>query len=160
MEVIRSHPRPARLPLVLLIVGLLLAAGSRGSEPAVDLQQYRGKVVLLDFWASWCVPCRHSFPWMNRMQETYSADGLVIVGVNMDAAAEDADTFLRETPAGFRIVYDPDGDLARRFDVEAMPSSYVIDRNGQVVAQHLGFREKMKDEYEARIREVLHLPEE
>jgi len=152
-----------RVPVlaVSLLVATFLASGiCLGGESSLDLQEYRGKVVLVDFWASWCVPCRRSFPWMNRMQQKYAGDGLVIVGVNMDAASADADSFLRDTPAEFRIVFDPDGELARSFEVEAMPSSYVIDRDGNVAARHLGFREKMMDEYEARIRDALSLQED
>jgi peroxiredoxin len=92
---------------------------------------------------------------MNRMQEKYSAQGLVIIGVNMDANPGDAEAFLREYPAQFTIVADPGGDLARHFDVEAMPSSYIIGRDGAVVATHMGFQVKKSDEYEEKIRQVL-----
>jgi peroxiredoxin len=92
---------------------------------------------------------------MNRMQRKYADDGLVVIGVNMDAVAEDADTFLRDIPADFRIVFDPDGILATQFRVEAMPSSFVIDRNGNVAARHLGFRVKQEQEYEDNVRKIL-----
>jgi cytochrome c biogenesis protein CcmG/thiol:disulfide interchange protein DsbE len=154
-----SSARRATALSVLLFTAFFSAAASESAIPALGLEQYRGQVVLVDFWASWCVPCRRSFPWMNEMQRKYADDGLVIVGINMDAASEDANTFLRDTPAEFRIVYDPDGELARQFEVEAMPSSYVIDRNGNVAAKHLGFRDKMTDDYETKIREVLNVEE-
>lgn len=92
---------------------------------------------------------------MNEMQEKYEGQGLVIVGVNMDAEAADAEKFLHEFPAKFQIIEDPDGDLAKKFDVIAMPSSYVIDRNGDVVKRHLGFKVKRQDEYESLIQSVL-----
>ena len=136
--------------LALILLGVPLAAAP--AEP-FDLASYRGNVVVLDFWASWCVPCRRSFPWMNAMQEKYRDRGLVIVGVNLDA--DDAARFLERYPAQFEITYDPDGDLARQFDVIAMPSSYVIGRNGQRIATHLGFKVRQQDEYEALLVEAL-----
>lgn len=150
-----------RRPGLPLFLGLLLLAGlaaigsSRAADSALNLNDYHGQVVLLDFWASWCVPCRRSFPWMNQMQQKYGGQGLVIIGVNMDANAEDAAAFLQEYPAQFTIISDPDGELARRFEVEAMPSSYVIGRDGVVVATHMGFQVKKSDEYEEQIRQVL-----
>ena len=119
------------------------------------LADHRGKVVLLDFWASWCAPCRRSFPWMAEMHDKYGKDGLVIVAVNMDAKAEDAGAFLKEFSPPFEIAYDPDGTLARNFDVTAMPSSYLFDRDGNLVVRHLGFKVKKQPEYESHLKEVL-----
>ena len=125
------------------------------ADDALDLDAYAGKVVLVDFWASWCVPCRRSFPWMNRMQARYGEDGLVIIGVNLDEDREAAVEFLKEVPASFRIYYDNDAALAREFGVEAMPSSFVIGRDGEIVARHLGFKVNRQDEYEAELRDAL-----
>lgn len=139
----------------LSIVALSSMSGDARAETALDLSEYDGRVVVLDFWASWCVPCRRSFPWMNEMQKKYGDDGLVIIGVNMDADASEASVFLSDYPADFRIVYDPDGDLAREYDVIAMPSSYIIGRDGKQVTRHLGFKVKRQDEYEALLVETL-----
>ncbi|MFT5501938.1 MAG: cytochrome c biogenesis protein CcmG/thiol:disulfide interchange protein DsbE [Woeseiaceae bacterium] len=138
-----------------LLVFILAVSTNTTANPDFDLAQYRGKVVVVDFWASWCVPCRRSFPWLNEMHEKYADDGLVIVGVNMDASDTDAQTFLAEFPALFQIINDPDGDLAREYDVIAMPSSYVIGRDGTQVARHLGFKVKRQEEYEALLLETL-----
>ena len=92
---------------------------------------------------------------MNEMHKKYEGQGLVIVGVNMDAEAADAEKFLREFPAEFQIIEDSNGELAKKFDVIAMPSSYVIDRNGDVVERHLGFKVKRQGEYESLIQSVL-----
>ena len=156
MDMTRQR-RPGRslFVVVTLIAGILALGSSRAADSTLNLEDYRGQVVLLDFWASWCVPCRRSFPWMNQMRQKYGAQGLVIIGVNMDAGAADADAFLREYPAQFAIVSDPDGNLARQFEVEAMPSSYVIGRDGAVVATHMGFQVKKSGEYEEQIRQVL-----
>jgi thiol-disulfide isomerase/thioredoxin len=127
---------------------ILLCSPITQADDSLDLSEYHGKVVLLDFWASWCVPCRRSFPWMNEMQEKYGESGLVIIGVNMDAEPDAAQAFLDTYPAEFKIVYAPDGVMAREFGVRAMPSSFVIGRDGEVVTRHLGFKVKKQNEYE------------
>jgi cytochrome c biogenesis protein CcmG/thiol:disulfide interchange protein DsbE len=145
-----------RMKGFLLALGLVLLCGtSVQAEDSLDLSEYRGKVVLLDFWASWCVPCRRSFPWMNEMQQKYGDSGLVIIGVNMDAEPEAAQGFLDDYPAKFRIISAPDGVLAKEYGVIAMPSSFVIGRAGEVVIKHLGFKVKKQDEYEADLVNVL-----
>jgi len=132
-----------------------MVSNSTNAATDFDLLEFRGKVVVLDFWASWCVPCRRSFPWMNSMQEKYADDGLVIIGVNLDAVDADAQAFLRESPADFQIINDPEGALALEHDVVAMPTSYIFDRDGRLVTRHLGFKVKRQDEYEALLVETL-----
>ena len=134
---------------------LLIVSSNTTADSTFDLTDYKGKVVLLDFWASWCVPCRRSFPWMNGMQEKYGDDGLVIIGVNMDSDPADRNEFLQEYPAQFTIINDPDGELARAHDVIAMPSSYIFDRDGVLVTRHMGFKVKRQDEYEDILVESL-----
>ncbi len=141
--------------LILLAVSVVPIANMAIAADSLDLSKHRGKVVVVDFWASWCVPCRRSFPWMNEMQAKYGDDGLVIIGVNMDAEASEAEAFLRNYPADFTVIYDASGDLARRYDVIAMPSSYIFDQNGEQVARHLGFKVKKQTEYEALLVETL-----
>lgn len=140
---------------LLLVASLPLWA--HASEPTLDLSPYRGKVVYLDFWASWCKPCRHSFPWMNSMQQKYSIAGLVIIGVNLDEQRTDAARFLKDTPADFTIVYDPEGKLAEQYAIMGMPTSFIIGRDGQVAKKHTGFYDKSPVEYESEIRELLGL---
>lgn len=127
------------------------AAVEPNSDVSLNLDVYRGNVVVIDFWASWCVPCRRSFPWLNSMHDKYGTEGLVIIGVNVDKERAEAMEFLREYPANFRIHYDPEGALARDYDVQGMPSSFVIGRNGRVTIRHLGFKVKKQQEYEAAI---------
>ena len=140
-----------------LVVILMLTAGAAAAYAgnSLNLEAHAGKVVLVDFWASWCVPCRRSFPWMNEMQAKYAGDGLVIIAVNLDRDREEADAFLREYPADFDILYDPEAVLAREYGVEAMPSSIVFDRDGRIAASHRGFKVRLAGEYEALIREQL-----
>ena len=126
-----------------------------GLRSPVSLNAYRGRVVYLDFWASWCAPCRKSFPWMNAMQQQYGAHGLSVVAVNLDQDRALADRFLEEMPAEFTVAFDPTGSTAERFDVRVMPSSYLIDRRGEVVAVHRGFRRGDTATLEREIRELL-----
>jgi thiol-disulfide isomerase/thioredoxin len=144
----------------LLLAALLVWAPLTTADNGLNLSNYDGKVVIVDFWASWCVPCRRSFPWMNAMQNKYRGDGLVIIAVNLDRNAEDAARFLAKYPAKFEIVYDPEGALAKKYGVEVMPSSIIIGRNGESIERHAGFKVKRQDEYEATIRAALGLENE
>ncbi|MBT8065965.1 MAG: TlpA family protein disulfide reductase [Gammaproteobacteria bacterium] len=141
--------------LVLLLIWLSTLSTAAHSAESLDLAKYRGSVVVLDFWASWCVPCKRSFPWLNEMHARYADEGLVIIGVNVDKDADEARAFLEKYPAQFRIHYDPDGELAEEFGVRGMPSSFVIGRDGQLAAQHLGFKVKKQAEYEATLATTL-----
>ena len=151
--------RPASGLLLFVVVSIvaLIPRSAASDEPAqlLDLGAHRGKVVVVDFWASWCVPCRRSFPWLDAMQRKYGEDGLVVIGVNEDSAAEEAAAFLKDVPVSFLIVRDTDGALAREFDLTAMPSSYVIGRDGELAARHLGFKSAKQGEYEETLRRLL-----
>lgn len=142
------------LSLGMMIVVFALPQAARTAEPMLDLAQYRGKVVVVDFWASWCVPCRRSFPWLNEMHGKYGQD-LVIVGVNVDAERKAADRFLTEFPARFQIVYDAAGALPTQYQVNAMPTSIIYDRAGREITRHLGFQNAKRDEYETVLRTAL-----
>lgn len=147
---------PARTRVLMLIAAMLLAPLSHAAAPAAfDLQRYHGKVVVVDFWASWCKPCRQSIPWLNEMQSRYAAQGLVVVGINVDAVRADADKFMRDTPIRFDIFYDSQGELARRYALQGMPSTLVFGRDGQLVATHIGFQQAKQDAREADLRTLL-----
>jgi len=156
-----SAPLPRkdlRSRLVVAVAALLVSAVAAAADPAtstLDLARYRGKVVVVDFWASWCKPCRQSIPWLNGLRSRYGAQGLVIVGVNVDAERGDADRFRREVPIEFEVLYDPQGTLARQFDLQGMPSTLVFDRDGKLVHTLLGFREARREEHEIEIRNLL-----
>ena len=119
------------------------------------LDGLKGKVVLLDFWASWCDPCRRSFPWMNEMQRRYAGSDLLVVAVNLDQDRKLAEKFLAAVPAGFRVEFDPGGALATQFGVTAMPMSFLLDRKGMVRERHSGFREAVKAQREQSILKLL-----
>jgi thiol-disulfide isomerase/thioredoxin len=141
--------------VTLALAAIVFASGSASPAPPPELGELKGKVVWVDFWASWCVPCRHSFPWMNKMQQKYGGQGLQIIGVNLDSDKKAADAFLRETPATFTLKFDPAGTLARKYDVQAMPSSFLLDASGNVIGKHFGFKLGEVDQYEAQIRAAL-----
>lgn len=147
------------LKCVLLLATVAINyPGFAKADVDLDLNSYRGKVVYLDFWASWCVPCRKSFPWMNELQQKYK-DDLVVIGVNLDQEKELADAFIQETSPEFKIVYDPKGKLATEFQVAAMPSAFILDRDGKVVIKHLGFHTKKIPIYEQEIQQLIHHPQ-
>ena len=149
-----------RRRLTWLLLALIAVGGApiRAADvvtPSLDLSAYRGRVVVVDFWASWCTPCRRSIPWLNQMRARYADHGLVVIGVNVDKDREDAARFLREVPIDFDVVYDPAGALAARYGVEGMPSTYVYSRDGDLVARHLGFQNAKRPEYEALLGKLL-----
>ena len=117
----------------------------------VALEKLRGKIVYVDFWASWCGPCRRSFPWMNEMQGKYGPLGFVVVAINVDKKRSDAERFLVQNPAEFTVVYDEAGNTPAAYGVKGMPSSYLIDARGNVSLVERGFLDENKAGLESRI---------
>jgi len=164
--------RHRMLPSSLLFLFLALPAFARpvpppgaggGSAPAfslpgrtgtVSLDSLRGRVVYVDFWASWCDPCRRSFPWLNTLRERYAGRGLTIVAINLDKDRRAADAFLEKFPASFLVAYDPAGKTAEAYRVSAMPSSFLIGPTGTLLASHAGFDPRKTGEIEALIQEA------
>ncbi len=126
-----------------------------GIKENIKLSDYKGQVVYVDFWASWCKPCRDSFPWMNNMQSKYQDQGLSVVAVNLDREKSEAMGFLALNPANFTIAFDSSGKTPRQYKVVGMPSSFVINREGHIVYSQTGFNEIDVKEYEAHIRAAL-----
>ena len=150
--------QPRRVPsarLAFLLVAALLGAHSARAAPPLDLDQYHGKVVVLDFWASWCKPCRQSIPWLNEMKSRYARDGLVVIGINVDAEHADAERFMRAVPIDFDVVFDPAGEIAQRYKLQGMPTSFVFDRQGKLVRSRIGFRESQKADHESELKSLL-----
>ncbi|HZZ91111.1 MAG TPA: TlpA disulfide reductase family protein [Usitatibacter sp.] len=117
----------------------------------------KGSVVYVDFWASWCAPCRQSMPLLQSLQQRYGARGLRVIGVNKDVSVADAHRFLRTVPVDFTLVQDAGDALAHAFDVKAMPSGYLADRHGVVRFVHRGFTAESGAALE---REILSLLDE
>lgn len=145
-----GHARPSAPPAAARSVSFRLP--TRDGWVASD--SLRGKVVLVDFWASWCTPCRQSFPWLASMQERYGPSGFVVVAINLDKERAAAERFLERVPAPFTVAFDPTGQVAESLHVSAMPSSFVIGRSGGILLSHAGFDPAKTAEVEARIAEA------
>jgi cytochrome c biogenesis protein CcmG, thiol:disulfide interchange protein DsbE len=143
-----------RQALLLLLAHACLAGTLCSASTPLDLNGLRGRVVYLDFWASWCAPCRETFPWMRAMQSAYGRQGLAVTAVNLDHDRADAERFLKTFPPNFDVQFDPQGVLAEQFNVAGMPTSVLIDRHGVLRYTHIGFRAVDR---EARTKEIQQL---
>lgn len=161
-----------RLGLWMVLVGVLVATGVaepktlKEGDPFPDLSGFglegalptelKGKVILLDFWASWCGPCKESFPVLEELHKKYAASGLVVLGVNVDDKAKAVEDFLKRRPVSFPIVRDASKRLVSAVDIETMPTSFLIDKQGKIKGVHRGFRgAETKRAYVKEIEELL-----
>jgi cytochrome c biogenesis protein CcmG, thiol:disulfide interchange protein DsbE len=124
----------------------------------VSLEDLRGKVVIVDFWASWCGPCRQAFPALNALFEDYRARGFEVLAVNLDEKRKDADAFLADRPRSMTVLFDPAGKSAKAFGLQGMPSSFLIGRDGKVRQAHSGFNQQILDEYRDKVQQLLREP--
>ncbi len=162
-----AHLMKGILHITLISITL---ASALGSEPKVgnalpdlasllpgqSLPTYRGKVVLVDFWASWCAPCKASFPALSKLHQTYAKQGLVIIGIGVDDEASAYRTFTARNKVSFSLVHDAQHRAAEYFNPPTMPTSYLIDRNGVIRYLHQGFKlGKTDDEYAGEIAKLL-----
>ncbi|MGH7681854.1 MAG: TlpA family protein disulfide reductase [Candidatus Eiseniibacteriota bacterium] len=173
----RRHLNPAKLGILfalsLLLPALPGSAKDKSGTPAnssqapsftlptrdgtVCLDSLRGHVVYVDFWASWCGPCKQSFPWMKAVHDRFAPKGLVIVAINLDKDRSSAETFLEQYAPPFRIAFDPSGKIAKEYKVWGMPTSYVVSRTGAVLSTHPGFDPKRTATIESQIEAALAL---
>jgi thiol-disulfide isomerase/thioredoxin len=149
-----------------LLPSTATAAGVKTGDPFPDLASFqlegklpeplKDKVVMIDFWASWCEPCKASFPAMEALQKKYGPQGLVVIAVNVDEKKSDMEDFLKKNPASFAVVRDAKQKLVEKASIATMPSSFLIDRAGKVRFIHTGFRgEETKKKYEQEIETLL-----
>jgi len=140
----------------LLTAAIFLTPLSVTAAPPLDLSAYKGKVVYLDFWASWCQPCKASFPYMEKLKHMYGDKGFVVIAVNVDHAQPRAQAFLQAMNSDLDVVYDPKGELPAKYAVKDMPTSFLIDRTGQIRYTHNGFYPEQTPQYDAQVSELLH----
>jgi thiol-disulfide isomerase/thioredoxin len=129
-----------------------------GAGQTVRLADLKGRVVLVDFWASWCVPCRASFPALDALQRDFADRGLVVLAVNVDEDRRNADGFLAARPHTMRVIFDAKGRAAEAFELKGMPSSFLIDRTGRVRFTHMGYTEKTIAQYRGEVLQLLGEP--
>jgi peroxiredoxin len=158
---------------LLLAFGALAAAGSAASAaitpsagapdftlpsvsgPNLRLQEQRGRVVMVNFWATWCGPCRVEMPHLSRLYDKYRGSGFVVLGVNIDEDPRKAASLASQLGMSFPVLLDTDKKVSRLYDLSTMPSTILIDRDGRVRYVHRGYRDGYEDTYEKQIRELL-----
>lgn len=165
-----QHDRVQRLTRRTLLCGLvlgsaLLTGASDGQAPTfslparsggnVALSDLKGQVVMLNFWASWCGPCRQEMPLLDEMHKKYESLGFKLLGVNVESETKDAERFLAQTPVSFPILYDRENKVTTAYAVNAMPSTVFIDREGKVRYVHRGYKAGDEAEYLNQIRALL-----
>ena len=155
---------------VFTLIGLLLLsqlAFAADSTPAPDftlkstggnnlrLSEMRGQVVLVNFWASWCGPCRQEMPLLDELQSKYSKLGFTVLGVNVDKDPAKADKILKDIPVTFPVLYDSEGTVSKQYNVSAMPTTIIIDRDGNMRYSHKGFKPGYEEKYAANIKALI-----
>lgn len=160
---LNSWMRGVALAGALAMTSMVGASASRAptfalpsrSGDTVSLDQLKGKVVMLNFWASWCGPCRQEMPLLDQMHKRYSALGFTMVGVNVDTNSKDAEDWLSKTPVSFPVLFDRESKVSKMYEVSAMPSTVFIDRHGNVRSLHRGYKAGDEGEYLNQIRALL-----
>ncbi len=167
-------PGTGKFHVAMLLSGLLAlswpALANDGAPPApefklasraggeLSLSGLRGQVVMINFWASWCGPCRQEFPALDEMYRKYKPMGFEMVGINVESEKADAERFLGARPVSFPILFDPDNHVSGSYGVNAMPTTVLVDRQGHLRWQHRAYKPGDEAEYIAQIRAMLREP--
>jgi thiol-disulfide isomerase/thioredoxin len=163
--------RIRRLPFVTLLAAFVAfawpAAATDGSPPApefrlenraggeMSLSGLKGQVVMINFWASWCGPCRQEFPALDQIYSKYKPMGFQMVAINVESEKADAERFLGKTPVSFPILFDPDNTVSGNYGVSAMPTTFLVDRQGRLRWQHRAYKPGDEARYIEQIRAML-----
>ena len=121
----------------------------------MSLKSQRGKVVYLDFWASWCGPCRQSLPMLNELRKELRSKGFEVIAVNLDEDKKDAQTFLKQFPVSYPVLLDPKGKVPQKYNLPGMPTSYLIDRKGKIRKVHIGFKKQDMSKIRKQVMSLL-----
>jgi len=150
-----------------LALPALAGSGAGGPGPApsftlasrsggeVSLAHYKGQVVMINFWASWCGPCRQEMPLLESIYRKYGKMGFTLLGVNVEPDSQAANAWLKQTPVSFPILYDKDSKVSKLYDVAGMPSTVIIDRSGKLRMLHRGYKPGDENEYLDSIRTLI-----
>ena len=118
----------------------------------VTLSELRGQVVMINFWASWCGPCREEMPLLEQIHQRYEPLGFTLLGINVEQDSTDGKAFLKDRPVSFPVLYDPQNGISKLYDVVAMPSTVLIDRQGNIRYLHHGYKPGYENDYQDQIR--------
>ena len=154
------------LAIGLLMLATTAAALTKEGEAAnftlksnagtnIRLSEYRGQVVLINFWASWCGPCRQEFPHLDALHQKYQNLGFTVFAVNVEQDRRSAEKILRDIPVSFPILFDDENQVSERYDVDAMPATVLVDRSGQIRFMHRGYKPGYEDLYESQVRSLV-----
>jgi peroxiredoxin len=119
------------------------------------LSQYKGQVVMVNFWATWCGPCQQEMPLLDQMYKKYKPAGFTLIGVNVDKAAPAVKELLTRKPVSFPVLLDPANSVSKAYKVDEMPSSVIIDRKGNIRYVHRGYKPGDENDYQDRIRQLI-----
>ena len=167
MEVkrIKKAIRALSLSILAMVASVTLASSVQGPAPgfslmtkdgqAFSLDELKGDVVMINFWATWCGPCRKEMPLLDALYKRYERLGFTLVGVNVEEDPSGADKFLQETPVSFPILYDTDNTVSKLYDVNAMPSTVLVDRQGNMRYLHKGYKPGDENDYQNWIRSLI-----
>ena len=123
--------------------------------PNMRLQEQRGKVVMINFWATWCGPCRQEMPHLDRLYDKYKSSGFVLMGINVDDDTRNAAAVAAKLGVRFPVLLDTDKQVSRLYDLSTMPSTVIVDRDGKVRYVHRGYLSGYEDTYDKQVRELL-----
>ena len=152
--------------LAVLVAGTAVAAIAPSSTapdftlhtmngPNMRLQEQRGKVVMINFWATWCGPCRQEMPHLDRLYDKYKSSGFVLMGINVDDDTRNAAAVAAKLGVRFPVLLDTDKQVSRLYDLSTMPSTVIVDRDGKVRYVHRGYLTGYEDTYDKQVRELL-----
>ncbi|MEW8232043.1 MAG: TlpA disulfide reductase family protein [Candidatus Thiodiazotropha endolucinida] len=151
--------------VLLLACGYTVAANQPSMAPDftlksregvnIKLSELRGQVVMVNFWASWCGPCRQEMPLLQQLFDRYQSLGFSLLGVNVDEDRAAADKMLSDLPVSFPILYDDRSKVSKQYQVKAMPSTFMVDRDGRIRYLHKGYKPGYEEEYQQQIRQLL-----
>jgi peroxiredoxin len=157
--------RCAMAAIVAASAALAAGGDAGGPAPAFELtnlagqpgtlSEYKGQVVMVNFWATWCGPCQQEMPLLDQMYKKYKPAGFTLIGVNVDKEAPAVKELLARKPVSFPVLLDPANQVSKAYHVDEMPSSVIIDRKGQIRYIHRGYKPGDENEYQDRIRQLI-----